>query len=182
MTNELLELLPNHDRASGNKAFYEKELAREAEQKADKMLRGDDGSPDLDVTQHIIDDRPYTGMHNVQERRTYELLCRGQLEPLPEVLAKLKCRYVTNKSPFLKIAPLKLEEASLTPYIVVYRDVIYDGEIELIKQMAKPRVSILTVKNFVFLYFDFLLLLSVPTGNCSKPQDWCFGNSKLSHK
>lgn len=55
-------------------------------------------------------------------------------------MAELKCRYITENSPFLKIAPLKLEEASLKPYIVVYHDV-YDKEIEFIKQTAKPRVS-----------------------------------------
>lgn len=56
-------------------------------------------------------------------------------------MAELKCRYITENSPFLKIAPLKLEEASLKPYIVVYHDVMYDKEIEFIEQTAKPRVS-----------------------------------------
>lgn len=55
-------------------------------------------------------------------------------------MAPLRCRYVTNKSAFLKIAPLKLEEANLKPYIVVYHDIIYDTEMEVIKNMAKPRV------------------------------------------
>lgn len=142
MTNELLEILPNHERANGNKVFYEKELAKEIELKADKMLRGDNGSPDLDEIQQNKNDRPYTDVYTNYERKTYEQLCRGQLQPKPKVLAQLKCRYVSNKSSFLKIAPLKLEEASLKPYIVVYHDVIYDREIELIKQMAKPRVSI----------------------------------------
>lgn len=141
MTNELLELSPNHDRAVGNKAFYEKELEKEIEMKADKMLRGDDGSPELDVetqTTGTVDPKVYTS----EERRQYEKLCRGENVRDAKLLSQLKCRYVTNKSPFLKIAPLKLEEASLKPYIVIYHDVIYDREIELIKQMAKPRVCI----------------------------------------
>lgn len=141
LTNELLELLPNHERANGNKVFYEKELAKEIELKSDKMLRGDNGSPDLDATQQNENNRAYTGVYTNYERRTYEQLCRGQLQPEPKLLAQLKCRYVKNGSPFLKIAPLKLEEASLKPYIVVYHEVLYDKEIELIKQMAKPRVS-----------------------------------------
>lgn len=147
LTNELLELLPNHERANGNKVFYEKELSKEIESKADKMLRGDDGSPDLDASQKNHNDRAYTGAYTNYERHTYEQLCRGLLQPEPKVLAKLKCRYVTNSSPFLKIAPLKLEEANLIPYIVVYHDVIYDKEIELIKQMAKPRVSISSISS-----------------------------------
>lgn len=68
------------------------------------------------------------------------MLCRNAIGRTPAELAPLRCRYVTNKSAFLKIAPLKLEEAHLKPYIVVYHDVLYDNEIELIKSMAKPRV------------------------------------------
>jgi len=141
MTNELLQLTPDHERATGNKKFYEKELAREAKEKADKMLRGDDGSPEEE--QSLIENAVYLN----QERQNYEKLCRGEVIPDAKLVAKLKCRYVTNKSSFLKIGPLKLEEASLKPYIVVYHDVLYDREIELIKQMAKPRFRRATVQN-----------------------------------
>lgn len=48
MTNQLLELLPNHERANGNKAFYEKHLKEEEVTKADKKLKGDDGSDELE--------------------------------------------------------------------------------------------------------------------------------------
>lgn len=142
MTNELLKILPNHERANGNKAFYEKELAKDALKNADKMLRGDDGSPDLatQATQYDEDVKP-SAVYTENERRLYEGLCRNEVKQNPRALAKLKCRYVTNTSPFLKIAPLKLEEANLEPYIVVYHEVMYDKEIELVKQMAKPRVS-----------------------------------------
>lgn len=47
MTNELLELAPNHERAAGNKRYYEKELAKEKTTNEDKRLRGDDGSTDV---------------------------------------------------------------------------------------------------------------------------------------
>lgn len=146
LTNELLELAPNHERANGNKLFYEKELALEAEQKADKMLRGDDGSPGLEVDG--ANGETADGAYTSHERQMYEKLCRGEIGPDADVLAQLKCRYVANR-PFLKIAPLKLEEANLSPYIVVYHDVMYDNEIELIKQMAKPRVS----KTFTMILF-----------------------------
>lgn len=138
MTNELLELSPGHERANGNKVFYEKELAKEAEQKADKMLRGDDGSPELD--EQPAEQIATSGVYTSQERKNYEKLCRGEIERDPKLLAQLKCRYITNNSPYLKIAPFKVEEANLKPYIVIYHDVIYDQEIEEIKQMAKPRV------------------------------------------
>lgn len=141
LTNQLLELAPNHERATGNKAYYEKQLSAGND---DKMLRGDDGSPELD--QYPLDEAG-VAKYTHHERENYEKLCRGEVKMDPKELAQLKCRYVTNKSPFLKIAPLKLEEAKLKPYIVIYHDVIYDREIEEIKQMAKPRFRRATVQN-----------------------------------
>lgn len=46
MTEELLELVPDHERAVSNKAYYVKELQKEAQQ---KILRGDDGSEEVPV-------------------------------------------------------------------------------------------------------------------------------------
>lgn len=150
MTNELLEILPNHERANGNKPFYEKELA---EQKSTKMMRGDDGTSAVDeeVVQMEVDKakasaalpyvHPSPTIYTETERHLYEKLCRGEVKPSPIQLAPLRCRYVWNNNPFLRIAPLKLEEANLVPYIVIYREVISDQEIETIQNMAKPRVS-----------------------------------------
>lgn len=76
-------------------------------------------------------------------------MCRGELKPTPAELRPLRCRYVNNNVPFLRIAPLKLEEAYLDPYIVVYHDAMYDSEIELIKKMARPRFQRATVQNSV---------------------------------
>ncbi|KAH8369065.1 hypothetical protein KR009_000464, partial [Drosophila setifemur] len=47
---------------------------------------------------------------------------------IPET-TRLHCRYNSSTSPFLKIAPLKMEEISLDPYIVVYHNVLPDREI-----------------------------------------------------
>ncbi|XP_055525461.1 prolyl 4-hydroxylase subunit alpha-1-like [Wyeomyia smithii] len=146
MTNELLELVPNHERAIGNKAYYEKELEKEATQKA---LRGDDGSENVPVdttTQIRTDMGP--NAYDTSERKLYEQLCRGEANRTIEYLSKLSCRYVTNESAFLKLAPLKLEEAHLKPYIVIYHDVMSDKEIEVIKRLAKPRFRRATVQNY----------------------------------
>lgn len=82
-------------------------------------------------------------MYETEERRLYEMLCRNEISQTPQQIAQLKCKYVTNKSAFLKIGPLKLEEASLKPYIVVYHEVMFDSEIEFFKQLARPRVSLI---------------------------------------
>ncbi|EDW67578.2 uncharacterized protein Dvir_GJ23004 [Drosophila virilis] len=42
----------------------------------------------------------------------------------------LHCRYNNWTTPFLRIAPLKMEELSIDPFVVLYHNVIYDSEIE----------------------------------------------------
>lgn len=147
MTNELLEIMPNHERAKGNKGYYEKELA---EIKSTKTLRGDIGTMDVDEETIQVEAskahaetvfKPDPKVYTDTERQLYEKLCRGEVKPSPIQLAPLRCRYVSLNNYYLKLGPLKMEEASLTPYIVVYHDVITDDEITTIQEMAKPRVS-----------------------------------------
>lgn len=145
MTNELLQLAPKHERAVGNKHYYEKELAK---QSVKSQLRGDDGSDDVPKDESLefrVESGPYN--YDLPEKKMYEMACRGELKPAESILSKLVCRYVDNNVPFLKIAPLKLEEAYLDPYIILYRQVIYESEIDLMKKMAKPRFRRATVQN-----------------------------------
>lgn len=127
MTDELLEIFPNHPRATGNKVYYlnaiEKGISKEDEKEEEV---GDDPT----------------------ERELYEMTCRSAISPPESITSKLVCRYVTKNSPFLKLAPLKEEEAYLNPRIVLYRQVMYDSEIEIIKKMAQPRLRRATVQNY----------------------------------
>lgn len=146
MTNELLAMVPDHQRARGNKFYYEKELKKQNE---NSVLRGDDGSADVPVDKSLEFQHSRIGPYNydLPERKLYELACRGELKPSDVLLSKLTCSYMHSNVPFLKIAPLKLEQMSLDPYIVVYHDVMYDNEIEVIKKIAKPRFKRATVQN-----------------------------------
>lgn len=145
MTIELLELSPEHSRAKGNKFYYEKELNK---LNLKSELRGDDGTSEVPIDKslefHHVSN-PYN--YDLPERKLYELACRGELKPPESILSQLSCRYVDNGVPFLKIAPLKLEQIYTDPYIVVYHDVMYDSEIEVIKRLAKPRFKRATVQN-----------------------------------
>ncbi|XP_039275790.1 prolyl 4-hydroxylase subunit alpha-2-like [Nilaparvata lugens] len=88
-------------------------------------------------------------------RAVYKKLCRNDLSLTHQELAQLKCRYVHRNVPFLRIGPLKDEEAYLEPRIVLYRDVIYDSEIELLKKMALPKLKVMNLNkasNTVALY------------------------------
>lgn len=83
------------------------------------------------------------------ERTKYEMLCRKEIELSISISSKLKCRYVNKGRPYLLIAPLKEEEAFLDPRIVLYRQVISDAEIDTIKTLAKPRVSMSCVFSII---------------------------------
>ncbi|XP_067619710.1 prolyl 4-hydroxylase subunit alpha-1 isoform X2 [Eurosta solidaginis] len=141
MTNELLELTPDHERAKGNKEFYEKEIAV---LKAERKVKGDDGSESTPVSDLPIEKGEPKKPFRYKE---YEMLCRGELKLTSDILRSLRCRYVTNNVPFLRLAPFKLEEAYLDPYIVIYHDVMYENELELVKKMARPRFRRATVQN-----------------------------------
>lgn len=74
-------------------------------------------------------------------RGLYEPLCRGEYQRTPAQVANLRCRYESKNSSFLKIAPFKLEEASLDPLIVIYHNAISDKEIDQIIQVSKPMLK-----------------------------------------
>ncbi|ALC47612.1 CG31016, partial [Drosophila busckii] len=61
-------------------------------------------------------------------------------------LKRLSCFYKSKSAPFLQLAPFKVEQLSLDPYIVVYHDVIYESEILQLQSMTKSQLMGTTVK------------------------------------
>lgn len=135
LTNKLLEILPTHSRALGNKIYYEEEL----EKSTDTKRKGDDES------EEIANEGPY--IPDPYGREHYEMLCRGEIELPIELKSRLKCRYLNNNNPFLLIGPFKVEEAHLKPDLYIFHDVMGDAEIETIKKLAQPRFRRATVQN-----------------------------------
>ncbi|KAH8315612.1 hypothetical protein KR059_005929, partial [Drosophila kikkawai] len=64
--------------------------------------------------------------------------CRGLF---PKRTNGLVCRYNSTTTPFLKLAPLKMEEISLDPYMVMYHDVISNKEIAELKGEIKEEMG-----------------------------------------
>lgn len=89
-----------------------------------------------------------TNDYDIRHQRYYEQLCRNDVGLSPAKQKRLRCKYVTNRSAFLKIAPLKLEEALLDPYVAIYHDIMYDSEIADIMRTAKPKV-ILSISKLI---------------------------------
>nr|CAD7453803.1 unnamed protein product [Timema tahoe] len=145
LTDELLEILPNHERAVGNKVYYLQDL----EKRKKGQKRGEDGADDTpaDEPYTVTEKRPQP-LTDLPERDLYEMLCRGDVTVPDSVLSQLKCSYVDGGVPFLKLARVKMEEAFHKPRIVIYHDVIYDSEIATIKRLAQPRFRRATVQNY----------------------------------
>ncbi|KAF5298234.1 hypothetical protein FQR65_LT09745 [Abscondita terminalis] len=139
LTNKLLEIFPAHPRALGNKGYYEEEL----EKLNNLKIKGDDESSDV-----LVNDEPAFPKSETPERELYEQLCRGDVTTDIQISSKLKCFYVNNNNPFLRIAPFKMEEAFPEPRIVVFHDVMSDSEIETVKKLARPRFRRATVQNY----------------------------------
>ncbi|XP_017020916.1 prolyl 4-hydroxylase subunit alpha-1 [Drosophila kikkawai] len=74
---------------------------------------------------------------------TYQIGCRGQFKQSAD--ARLHCLYNTTTSPFLILAPLKMELVGLDPYMVLYHDVLSAKEIEEMQDMATPGLKRATV-------------------------------------
>uniref|UniRef100_A0A1I8NYV7 Uncharacterized protein n=1 Tax=Stomoxys calcitrans TaxID=35570 RepID=A0A1I8NYV7_STOCA len=85
-------------------------------------------------------DYPY---YKTNEYRLYERVCRGEHENTYSPQQKyLFCQYHTNGHPYLLLQPLKLEQLSLDPYVIYVHDVLTDIQMEAIKDIAKPRMTV----------------------------------------
>uniref|UniRef100_A0A6P7GZK3 Prolyl 4-hydroxylase subunit alpha-2-like n=1 Tax=Diabrotica virgifera virgifera TaxID=50390 RepID=A0A6P7GZK3_DIAVI len=86
LTNKLLEIIPTHPRALGNKVYYEDELQKSI---SSPKKKGDDESEDIQQQDEVhVPSDPYGREH-------YERLCRGEIKMPVDLEAKLKCRYVS---------------------------------------------------------------------------------------
>lgn len=137
LTNELLQLVPYHQRGQRNKIKYEEMLGLHNNQTKKELF--EKSNNETFSTEKLKLSRP--SVETYPDKVQYEGLCRGeQLMPV-DVESKLHCRYETNNHPFLLIQPVKMEEAHLQPRIVVYYDVISDNEIETVKRLGRPKVN-----------------------------------------
>jgi hypothetical protein len=68
-------------------------------------------------------------------------LCRGkEIRPM-EVVSKLKCFYGHGGSPWLYIAPFKIEENSLDPHHVTIHNLLFEHECDNITEFLGPRLG-----------------------------------------
>ncbi|XP_030569303.1 prolyl 4-hydroxylase subunit alpha-1-like [Drosophila novamexicana] len=104
-------------------------------EKVDAILKATNASQLDNFVNELLehDDMDILGVNLLKSKPTAHYLgCRG-LFPKPK---NLSCRYNSTTTPFLRLAPLKLEEISHDPYIVMYHSMLSDSEIEKLKRLS----------------------------------------------
>ncbi|KRZ67941.1 Prolyl 4-hydroxylase subunit alpha-2, partial [Trichinella papuae] len=133
LTKRLQRIKPDHPRAGGNVKWYLDMLAKEGVSR---------------VTDHdlppIVNARPND--QALPERKDFEALCRGEYLLTEKQRSHLYC-YYKRDTPFLILAPIKVEVMHWKPKIVIFRQVISANEIAVLKTLAYPRLRRATVHN-----------------------------------
>jgi hypothetical protein len=80
------------------------------------------------------------------------------LQP-PERAARLHC-YYRRDHPFLILAPIKIERIYDDPPVLLLRQVLYDSEIERLKELAQPNVSARAHNQHTFFQLARALVVS----------------------
>ncbi|KAL0617803.1 LOW QUALITY PROTEIN: Prolyl 4-hydroxylase subunit alpha-1 [Plecturocebus cupreus] len=141
LTKKLLELDPEHQRANGNLKYFEYIMAKEK----DVNKSASDSQSDQKTTPK----KKGIAVDYLPERQKYEMLCRGEgIKMTPRRQKKLFCRYHDgNRNPKFILAPAKQEDEWDKPRIIRFHDIISDAEIEIVKDLAKPRLRRATISN-----------------------------------
>ncbi|XP_075144540.1 prolyl 4-hydroxylase subunit alpha-2 [Haematobia irritans] len=77
----------------------------------------------------------------------FKYTCAGLVKKEPWEERHLRCGYLTETHPFLWIAPIKVEELNHDPLLVTFHDVLYDNEIEVIKQLTQEITRATVMSN-----------------------------------
>ncbi|XP_070498231.1 prolyl 4-hydroxylase subunit alpha-1-like [Chironomus tepperi] len=102
-----------------------------------------------------------------KEGMIYSKACRQEVKKPISESSKLHCRYV-SKTAFTKIAPFKLAEANLDPFVAIYVDVISDKEIETLKRLARESLRRAEVMGMN----QTSMVSRVRVAKLSWPDDW----------
>ena len=73
-------------------------------------------------------------------------MCREEIQQTPAEQRDLRCRYQVGDCAFCILAPFKIEEHSLDPYVITIHNVLSENKIEQIKELARPNMRRSTVR------------------------------------
>ncbi|XP_034484385.1 prolyl 4-hydroxylase subunit alpha-2 [Drosophila innubila] len=99
-------------------------------------------SSELEIEEHppVPED-----LRKLSEFDAYRYTCSGHIKTTPGEQRHLRCGYLTETHPFLLLAPLKVEELSDDPLLLLYHEVIYQSEIDTITELTRNKIKRATV-------------------------------------
>lgn len=137
-----------------NRTYYKQVFAKlinsDGENSSDINLENNENFNDLNKVfdGDIVKPERY---YRFDEFETYETLCRqdSTYNLMPQkVQDQLYCKYSTqNNNPRLILKPAKVEYLRINPDFVFFHDIINDYEKDVIKNIAKPKLSRATIQN-----------------------------------
>lgn len=68
----------------------------------------------------------------------------------PKVETQLYCSFYSTNDPFYILQPVKKEQVSLNPIVIVYHNVLSDKEIQDIKELAHPDKVLFEFRKIYF--------------------------------
>ncbi|KAM8706636.1 hypothetical protein ACLKA7_010836 [Drosophila subpalustris] len=98
--------------------------------------------PENDIEEHPPVPEDLT---RLSEFDAYRYTCSGHIKTTPREQRHLRCGYMTETHPFLLLAPLKVEELSDDPLLLLYHEVIYQSEIDAIAELTRNKIQRATV-------------------------------------
>ena len=72
----------------------------------------------------------------------YKSLCKDGSNLTESYKKELICRYSRSKDPYFILRPIKEEIVHLDPKVVVFHDVVHDGEIRALKSLAEDEMNV----------------------------------------
>ena len=77
----------------------------------------------------------------------FNRLCAGEKLMTTETEKGLKCMFLDQNDPFIRLGPFKLEIMHDKPYVAVFRNFMYDDEIEHFKNYASDKLHRSSVQS-----------------------------------
>ncbi|EDV91413.1 GH14132 [Drosophila grimshawi] len=126
--NSTLEILKELEPSSGHHHNYE------------VFLQAQTQIDDLTLANPFKEHEPVPeDLSNLSHDEIYRYTCNGYIKKTPPEERNLRCGYMSETHPFLLLAPLKVEELNRNPLLVLYHDVIYQSEIDVLNKLNRKR-------------------------------------------
>nr|CAD2169257.1 unnamed protein product [Meloidogyne enterolobii] len=153
INDKLIELDPLYPNATNNSKLYKQELLANGVNEEDfrinipplnnyrwgNLTKNTNETDNIQLNNTSIKEEKDDDSVDIDDQLLYESLCRDEVSLNITEISKLYCYYKMDR-PFLRLAPIKVEIIRFEPLAVIFRNIIADQEIEILKQLSKPKL------------------------------------------